>query len=128
MKTPCIECGELGDATRCPSCAREHKRRVNRANPRGSRARGYDSAWDRLSRRARRLQPFCSMCGSREDLQCDHSPTAWARREQGLAIRLVDVDVLCGRCNRAAGAARGSRVSREGGGVPPAGVRPEPTA
>ena len=85
---PCIDCGEPTASTRCP----EH--------------RGYDSDWDRLSRKARKLQRFCSDCGSTEDLQTDHSPDAWARKAAGKPIRLRDVDVVCGPCNRVRGQAR----------------------
>ena len=42
-----------------------------------------------------------------DDLTTDHSPTAWKRREAGLAIRLRDVSVVCRRCNSERGAARG---------------------
>ena len=115
MLIPCLSCGELSPATRCPGCTREFNRETaKRYPPRGSRSRGYDHAWDKLSRTARRLQPFCSKCGARDDLQCDHTPRAWARKERGLAIRLKDVDVLCGPCNRAAGSARPGIHSRGG--------------
>lgn len=107
MLIPCIDCGELATGTRCNECRKEHNRNVaKRYAPRGSRSRGYDSAWSKLSARARKLQPFCSSCGSKEDLQCDHTPAAWHRKERGLSVRLQDVDVLCGDCNRAAGEAR----------------------
>lgn len=107
MLIPCLSCGELSPNSRCAECTKVHNRAVARANPaRGSRARGYNHAWDVLSRRARKLQPFCSRCGSPDDLQCDHTPRAWLRKEQGLPIRLKDVDVLCGECNRLAGEAR----------------------
>jgi 5-methylcytosine-specific restriction protein A len=85
---PCIGCGLPTPLTRCPEC------------------RGYDHAWDRLSRRARRLQPFCSDCGATEDLQTDHTPEAWARKAAGKPIRLQDIDVVCQDCNIARGAAR----------------------
>jgi len=32
-----------------------------------ARELGYDAQWDRLSKRARRMQPFCIDCGSTED-------------------------------------------------------------
>ena len=60
----------------------------------------------------RRLQPFCSDCGSTEGLECDHSPEAWARKAAGKPIRLQDVDVVCGECNRRRGAARGVTTTR----------------
>lgn len=94
---PCLDCGTPSASTRCTDC------------------RGYDSEWERLSRRARRLQPFCSDCGTPEDLQTDHSPEAWARKAAGKSIRLKDVDVVCGPCNRARGQARPTP-----GGTPPA--------
>lgn len=112
---PCLSCGELSDRSRCYECQLAVDRRADRQRltRRGSpRDRGYDGAWDRLSSRARRLQPFCSDCGSQHDLQGDHTPQAWRRKEQGLPLRLQDIDVTCGRCNRARGAARGEKVQR----------------
>lgn len=115
MLIPCLSCGELSPATRCPECSREFNRATaRRYGPRGSRSRGYDHAWDKLSRTARRLQPFCSKCGATDNLQCDHSPRAWERKAKGLPIRLKDVDVLCGPCNVAAGSARPG-AQRQGG-------------
>ena len=93
---PCVVCGELTREARCSL----HTTKASSA------ARGYDAAWFRLSARARRAQPFCSVCGATEDLTCDHSPEAWKRKERGLAIRLCDVDVLCRSCNSRKGAAR----------------------
>lgn len=99
---PCLECGELSEGARCP----EHR---PPARSRPYREVGYDSAWDRLSKRARRMQPFCSDCGTTEDLTCDHLPSAWERKEQGLPIRLEDVDVVCRAHNSSRGAARAGR-------------------
>lgn len=105
---PCIDCGEPTPATRCP----EHDTRARRP----SREAGYDHAWDKLSRRARAIQPWCSDCGATEQLTADHLPEAWARKAAGKVIRLRDVDVLCSPCN----SRRGS--SRTGGDRPPAEV------
>jgi 5-methylcytosine-specific restriction endonuclease McrA len=58
--------------------------------------RGYGQEWQRLSRLARQLQPWCSLCASRRDLVCDHKDPA-TRGRRGLT--LVDVQVLCRRCN-----------------------------
>jgi 5-methylcytosine-specific restriction enzyme A len=102
---PCIDCGEPCDGPRCP----EHTAPDTKPD---ATTRGYDAAWKRLSRRARRLQPWCESCGATEDLQTDHTPEAWARKTAGKPIRLQDVRVLCGPCNRAAGAARGTSVTR----------------
>lgn len=98
MLKPCLSCGLPSDQSRCP----EHRPKDTRDH----RARGYDAAWDRLSQRARRLQRFCSDCGATSDLQCDHTPEAWQRKAEGKPIRLRDVDVCCGKCNRRRGSAR----------------------
>ena len=112
MRTPCLECGEL---TREGSYCSEHKPKQPRTERKRERDRAYGkSAWQRLSRRARRLQPFCASCGATNDLQCDHLPQAWERYERGLPVRLQDVQVLCGECNRKAGTARGERVTHVG--------------
>lgn len=85
---PCADCGVPTAMTRCTA------------------HRGYDSKWAKLSQRARKLQTFCSDCGATENLQADHSPEAWARRAAGKAIRLKDIDVVCGPCNTTRGQAR----------------------
>lgn len=101
---PCMECGEPCDGSRCAEHARPSSAKAPAAE------RGYDAAWARLSRRARKLQPFCSDCGATEDLQGDHSPQAWARKAAGKPIRLQDIDVVCGTCNRRRGAARSQQT------------------
>lgn len=97
---PCLICDELSEQSRCE----EH--RLKQGKKKSASERGYDFAWQRLSKRARRLQTFCSWCGSVEDLTTDHTPEAWTRKAQGLPIRLEDVDVLCRSCNAIKGAAR----------------------
>lgn len=99
---PCIECGEPTDSERCT----DHKLKSPGGIKAAAYERGYDHAWRKLSERARALQPFCSDCGSTEDLQTDHSPRAWARKAAGKVIRIKDVDVVCGSCNRRRGSAR----------------------
>lgn len=116
MKSPCLDCGELADASRCEDCTSRADAVRAPALPRArasAAARGYDSRWRRLSEVARRLQPFCEDCGSREDLQADHSPEAWRRKSKGLAVRLQDIAVVCGPCNIARGAARGPGARRD---------------
>lgn len=106
---PCLVCGELSPDSRCP----EHRIRDTRKRQRPSATRrGYDAKWQRLVSQAIRLQPFCQDCGATEDLQGDHKPEAWRRKAQGLPIRLQDIAIRCGTCNRNAGAARGTHVSR----------------
>lgn len=112
---PCVECGEPSEQAHCDEHRVDHKPTAV--------ARGYDAAWTRLSCKARALQPFCSDCGATDDLQADHTPEAWARKAAGKPIRLRDVDVVCGPCNRARGAARGDTATRGGA---PTSRRPRP--
>lgn len=118
MKTVCATCGspyETGSGrSRCPACLPPDTR-PGRAS---RQERGYDAAWTRLSARARRLQPFCTDCGSVYDLTADHTPQAWQRKDAGLPIRLSDIDVVCRPCNSERGAARGERSIRGGQGRP----------
>lgn len=110
LPSVCSTCGASYErdttSARCPEChPTRHQRGEDR---RGSAAsRGYDRAWRRLSRRARRLQPWCTDCGSPDDLTADHSPAAWDAHERGESITLDMVDVVCRRCNGSRGAARG---------------------
>lgn len=113
FKTPCTRCGEPTRQTQCNECQPVSDRQRVRTDQQvktSPAARGYDSRWRRLSERARKIQPFCTDCGSTTDLQADHSPEAWERYKRGLPLRVIDVEVTCGRCNRARGAARGSHV------------------
>jgi len=114
---PCLTCGEPCTGPRCTEHASAADTKAKTA------ARGYDHRWNQLSKRARRLQPFCLDCGATDDLQTDHTPEAWARRAAGKPVRLKDVRVLCGPCNRAAGAARGPSATR---GVPPTASANDP--
>ena len=115
LSSVCAECGAVyvreTSGARCDDCKPTRERTAQRIvseSRRGTRrSRGYGAAWDRLSARARRRQPFCSDCGREDDLTTDHSPEAWARHERGLPIRLEDVDVVCNRCNAERGPARG---------------------
>lgn len=95
---PCLRCGALSDRARCPA----HRPK----DTRNARERGYDTAWTKLSKRARARQNWCSDCGTNHALQADHSPEAWERKAQGLPIRLTDIDVVCGPCNGRRGSAR----------------------
>lgn len=98
--TVCLDCGEPAPATRCPDCQTEREARVTAAKG-SATARGYGSAWQRLSARARRLQPFCLDCGTADDLTSDH--LVWPART------LADVEVVCRPCNSRRGAVRGAK-------------------
>lgn len=116
LSSVCATCGLVYERTRqsayCLECRpapapAQADRRRERERRRGSAtARGYGAAWQRLSARARRLQPWCSDCGRTDDLTGDHSPRAWERYESGRAVRLEDIDVVCRECNTLRGEAR----------------------
>lgn len=81
----CVECGEPCEDGRCD------QHRPKQPTKPSARARGYNTAWDKLSTRARTLQPWCSDCGTKDDLTADH--LTWPART------LHDVDVVCRTCN-----------------------------
>jgi len=107
MMRPCLThgSGELTEGRRCDEHqpAEQQRRKALRGD---WRALGYDAAWDRLSARARRLQPFCTDCGTTDRLTADHRPSAWHRKAAGLPIRLEDVDVVCADDNLRRGSSR----------------------
>jgi len=111
LKSVCPTCGIVFERYResayCDDCKppRDYSDRTS------ATARGYDAQWTRLSKRARRLQPFCTDCGSEHDLTADHTVEAWKRKEQGKTIRLQDIDVVCRVCNSERGQARGENIS-----------------
>lgn len=89
--TLCTVCGEPCRDGRCAA-----HRPIKDQTKRPTRAQtGYTSAWDRLSAQARRLQPWCSDCGTKDDLTADH--LRWP------ALTLQHVDVVCRPCNSARG-------------------------
>ena len=98
MKKPCIACGAPTTGSRCSGCALPDRP--------SHRTDTTKTAWKNLSRRARRAQPFCLLCGSPDRLQADHHPRAWARLAAGLPLRLCDVSVLCQGCNLDAGSSK----------------------
>lgn len=100
MMRPCLRCGAPSEGARCPEHTQPRRHALSATR------RGYDTAWAKLSKRARRLQPFCTDCGTTTDLTADHTEEAWARRERGLPIRLTDVTVVCRSCNSRRGAVR----------------------
>lgn len=100
---PCLGCGSVGASSWCNECKPPPRPQHHQL---GTTERGYDTAWRKLSERARRMQPWCLDCGATENLTTDHSAEAWARKHDGLTIRLCDVDVLCSDCNTARGSSR----------------------
>lgn len=125
---PCLDCGvpvEPNDrrrGARCIPCRdadlrMRSKHRVHKPKPPGhTTASGYDGRWRRLSERARRLHPMCMDCGTSADLTTDH--LRWPARS------LLDVEVVCRRCNSRRGPLRSHGVPvRSRGGNPVGGTR-----
>lgn len=83
-------CGEPSTDSRCEQHPYPELTKPSREK------RGYNDAWRKLSKRARELQPWCSDCGTTEDLTADHL--------QWPATTLKHVDVLCRSCNARKGA------------------------
>lgn len=115
LASVCPECGAVFERDResayCDECRPPDTRDL--PNRRGTTAeQGYGARWQRLSKRARRLQPFCSDCGSPDDLTGDHTQEAWRRYYAGKSIRLQDIDVVCRTCNSERGEARGEVSER----------------
>ena len=100
VPTFCLVCGAPTPPDEFQCRVHVMVRQEAKAERRGTAVeRGYDSAWTKLSNYARSRQRFCTDCGATDDLQADHLPSAWYRREQRLPLRLRDVDVTCGPCN-----------------------------
>ena len=103
---PCLSCGEPGENARCTDCATTNKRQYGHSKKTNAADRGYDRRWRLLSERARRIQDWCTDCGSPDRLTADHSPKAWERYYAGKPIRLQDIDVVCQACNNDRGSSR----------------------
>jgi 5-methylcytosine-specific restriction endonuclease McrA len=91
---PCSGCGVLVRDSRCSACARLQQAR----NPR-RRHNKYDYEWQKMSRLARSLQPWCSKCGATKDLTADHILSI----AQGGLNTLDNISVLCRKCNSSKG-------------------------
>lgn len=117
VKSICSECGaayeRVARTSKCDDCQPTERQRDRYTPKQDSYQAGYDYAWQKLSRKARKLSPFCQECGATDDLTTDHTPEAWNRKNAGKAIRLQDVAVLCRSCNSSAGAARGPRARKD---------------
>lgn len=104
LMRPCLDCGEPSESSRCEAHRPDHPRQ--RQSP---DARGYDAAWRRLSKRARRLQPWCSdahLGACRGPLTTDHLPAAHAAQASGRTVTLRMVEVVCQGHNDARGSSR----------------------
>ena len=91
---PCSGCGVLVRDSRCSSCSRLQQLR----NPRRRHSQ-YDYEWQKMSKLARTLQPYCTKCGTTKDLTADHILSI----AQGGLNTLDNISVLCRKCNSSKG-------------------------
>lgn len=86
---PCLSCGTPTTGSRCPDCrpadVRDHIASVN------------NGQWQRLSKSARRMQPWCLDCRTTENLCADHIIPVSVAPE--LAYSIDNLTVRCSRCN-----------------------------
>jgi 5-methylcytosine-specific restriction endonuclease McrA len=87
MGRPCLDCGTITRATRCPSCARHHDRQ--RQARRGDL---YRKGWPQRARAQVEAYPVCATCGSTTDLTADHVVPGWDESP---------LQTLCRACNAA---------------------------
>jgi 5-methylcytosine-specific restriction endonuclease McrA len=110
LSRPCLKCGlatkgELGGGIPGPDgrpvfatgrggsyCAEHQPARKRKHSP-------YNYAWRKASENARRLQPWCTRCGSVEDLTADH--VVPLNRGGELVPEASWIIVLCRSCNSA---------------------------
>lgn len=94
---PCLGCGALIDkGNRCGPCRPKDPDR-DRAS-----AHWNTTRWKNLSARLRKTSPFCELCGSTRNLQCDHVLPIVQFAE--LTYEECNLRVLCQRCNTSRGA------------------------
>src|SRR5690606_15527647 len=88
---PCLVCGELSKESRCS----EH--RITRTSREGHAAYKNNARWKNLSKKLRKLQPWCSECGATDDLTCDHIIPVKERSD--LTYATENIQILCRSCN-----------------------------
>lgn len=89
---PCIMCGELSTRSRCP----DH-RLDDHPNRSTHHAHANTARWKQLSKKARKLAPFCETCGTRDDLTTDHIIPI--DEDPDLTYAIENLRVLCRTCN-----------------------------
>ena len=65
--TSCLVCGEVSERARCP----QHQIVKVKTNT-DHVAFANNARWKKLSKKLRKLSPFCELCGTPEDLTVDH--------------------------------------------------------
>lgn len=110
---PCIECGTPALARRCPECNATNQQRIDTTRG-GTTARGYGTAWQRLSARVIAASPHCAVCGSVNDLTVDHK----VPKVEGGTDDLDNLEVMCRYHNGEKGVIDRDRAAKGGAGPP----------
>ena len=96
FNSPCLYCGVISRGSVCRQCkAAIESKDIKRQE----RNRAYDYEWQKMSRLARKIQPWCSRCGSKNDLTADHILSL----ANGGSNILENIMILCRRCNSSKG-------------------------
>jgi 5-methylcytosine-specific restriction enzyme A len=96
FNSPCLYCGVISRGSVCRQCkAAIESKDIKRQE----RHRAYDYEWQKLSRLARKIQPWCSRCGTNKDLTADHILSL----ENGGSNILENIMILCRKCNSSKG-------------------------
>jgi 5-methylcytosine-specific restriction endonuclease McrA len=98
---PCLDCGTPSDGPRCPAHTTTTKQR-----PKGH-IHTNTTRWKNLSKRLRKLSPFCELCGAREQLSVDHILPVSEAPE--LVFAEENLRVGCLSCN----GSRGNRFTHD---------------
>lgn len=90
---PCLTCGEPSGRSRCDA---HRVKAPPKVLPKGH-VHLNPARWKALSKRARRMQPWCLDCGTTEDLTTDHVIPVSEAPE--LAYKPANIAVRCRPCN-----------------------------
>ena len=90
LPRPCVDCQVITRSTRCVKCQRlKDKQRPTPTQ------RGYNYAWQKLSKEFRTAYPYCFKCGSKKDLNNDHIVS----KKNGGQDIWSNLQTLCRICN-----------------------------
>jgi len=95
FQRPCLDCGLL--TTSGDRCDKHRKEAAARWKAKRGPSPYLDPAWRRLSAKARKEQPWCTLCGATEDLTADHIVPL--SKGGALLVPTHALRILCRRCH-----------------------------
>ena len=96
LPRPCVDCQVVTRSARCVRCQRlKDKQRPTPTQ------RGYNYAWQKLSKEFRTAYPYCFKCNSIKDLTTDH---IISKKNGGQSV-WSNLQTLCRSCNSIKGSA-----------------------